>query len=94
VCGVRAEHDPGQAKGVGGQAPAVNSQYVSFVVAAYIRELGYAATSAPSPQAAALAARAGLGSLSPEGRLMTSKFGSHVYVSEVIRTDLPLAPDG
>ena len=94
ICGVKAEQDPARAPGVGGQTPAVNSQYVSFVVAAYIRELGYRATSAPQPEAARLAARAGLGTLGSDGRLVTPKFGSKVHVAEVIRTDLPLAADG
>ena len=94
ICGVKAEQDPARAPGAGGQTPAVNSQYVSFVVAAYIRELGYRATSAPHPEAARLAARAGLGTLGSDGRLVTPKFGSKVHVAEVIRTDLPLAADG
>ena len=81
VCGVKAEYDPATAPGVGGQAPAVDSQYVSFIVAAYIRELGYRATSATDPDAATLAARAGL----PANR--------SIHVAEVIRTDLPLAAD-
>jgi epoxyqueuosine reductase QueG len=94
VCGVRAPYDPGRAAGVGGQAPAMDTQYASFVVAAYIRELGYQATAAPDARAAALAARAGLGQLSPEGRLVTPAWGESVHVAEVIRTDLPLQADG
>ena len=94
ICGVKAEQDPGRAPGVGGQTPAVNNQYVSFVVAAYIRELGYRATSSPHADAASLAAQAGLGKLGAHGQLVTPKFGSKVHVAEVIRTDLPLAADG
>src|SRR5437762_1176097 len=60
VCGVPTNHDPGEAPGIGGQMPAVNTQYVSFMLAAYIRELGYRATAAIDPAARTLAARAGL----------------------------------
>jgi hypothetical protein len=32
--------------------------------------------------------------LNQEGKLVTSKFGAKVHLANVIRTDLPLAPDG
>jgi epoxyqueuosine reductase QueG len=41
-----------------------------------------------------LAAAAGLGTLDTQRRLVTPKFGTRVHVANVIRTDLPLAPDG
>ena len=81
VCGVPTDHDPASSPGVGGQMPAVNTQYVSFIIAAYIRELGYQASAAVDPTTRTLAARAGL---TPT---------RSIYVSEVIRTDLPLAAD-
>jgi epoxyqueuosine reductase QueG len=56
--------------------------------------LGYRASAAPDPNAEKLAAAAGLGTLNAEGRLVTPQFGAQVYVANVIRTDLPMAPDG
>jgi epoxyqueuosine reductase QueG len=56
--------------------------------------LGFRATAAPDPDAEKLAAAAGLGRLNGNGRLVTEKFGSKVHVANVIRTDMPLAPDG
>lgn len=94
VCVVRAEHDPRQAPGIGGQVPAQNGLYVTFVLSAYIRELGYRATASVAADAERLAAAAGLGTLDAEGRLVTRQYGSRVHVADVIRTDLPLAADG
>ena len=37
---------------------------------------------------------AGLGRLGSDGRLVTEMFGNKVHVANIIRTDLPLAPDG
>ncbi len=91
---VRAEHDPRAAAGLGGQVPVQNALYVTFVLSAYIRELGYRATAAPHPDAERLAAAAGLGTLDAAGRLVTTQYGPRVYVADVIRTDLPLAADG
>jgi hypothetical protein len=94
VCVVRAEHDPRQNPGLGGQVPVQNGLFVTFVVAAYIRELGFRATAAVDENAERLAAAAGLGKLDAHGRLLAPKLGRHVHVAEVIRTDLPLAADG
>ena len=96
VCVVKAEHDPREAPGIGGQVPVMNGQFSTFVLAAYIRELGYRATTAgnPDPDAERLAAAAGLGRLNAQGRLVTGKFGDRVHVAEIINTDLPLEPDG
>jgi hypothetical protein len=90
---VRAEYDPGQAKGVGGQVPVQNALYVTFVLSAWMRELGYRATAQEDPNAERLAAAARLGNINPQGRLTTPKFGTKVYVGNVIWTDLPLAVD-
>jgi epoxyqueuosine reductase QueG len=68
--------------------------FISFVLSAWIRELGFRATAAPHPDAEKLAAKAGLGNLNAEGRLVTAKYGTGVHVANVIRTDLPLAADG
>ena len=94
VCAVRAEHDPRQAPGIGGQVPVQNGLFVTFVLSAWIRELGYRGTISPEPDAVKLAAKAGLGTLDAEGRLVTRKFGTRVHVADVILTDLPVVADG
>jgi hypothetical protein len=91
---VRADHDPRQAPGIGGQVPVQNGLYVSFVLSAYIRELGYRATAKVETDGERWAAAAGLGTLNAQGRLVTGKFGTRVHVADVILTDLPLAADG
>jgi hypothetical protein len=94
ICAVRADYDPRQALGIGGQVPVQKGLFISFVLSAWIRELGFRACAAPDPDADKLAAAAGLGTLNQEGRLVTPQFGANVHVANVIRTDLPLAPDG
>jgi hypothetical protein len=94
VCVVRAEYDPKEARGLGGQVPVQNGLFVTFVLSAWIRELGFLATAAPDPNAEKLAAAAGLGRLDAKGKLVTPKFGAKVYVGNIIRTDLPMAADG
>jgi hypothetical protein len=93
VCAVRTDHDPRTAPGVGGQVAVRNGRFVTFTLAAYIRELGFEATNQLPADEQRLAAAAGLGTLNAEGRLVTP--GRRVHVAdEVIYTDLPLAPDG
>lgn len=94
ICAVRADYDPRRSPGIGGQVPVQNGLFISFVLSAWIRELGFRASAAPDPDAEKLAAAAGLGTLNEKGRLVTPQFGSNVHVANVIRTDLPLAPDG
>ncbi len=94
VCAVRADHDPREAPGLGGQIPVQNGLFVTFVLSAWIRELGFRATASQDPNAERLAAAAGLGTLNPSGRLVTPKYGTQVHVANVIRTDLSLAADG
>jgi hypothetical protein len=94
ICAVHADYDPPVAPGIGGQVPVQNGLFISFVLSSWIRELGYRASAAPDPNAEKLAAAAGLGTLSRDGRLVTPRFGTNVHVANVIRTDLPLAPDG
>jgi hypothetical protein len=74
--------------------PVQNGLYVTFVLSAWIRELGYRATATIGADGEGLAARAGLGTLDAAGRLVTPRFGTRVHVADVIRTDLPLAADG
>jgi hypothetical protein len=98
VIAVRDDYDAHAAQGLGGQVPEQNALYITFVMSAWIRELGYRATDdrihPPGLEEQRLAARAGLGTLNSEGRLVTPQFGTRVYVGNVIRTDLPLAADG
>jgi hypothetical protein len=94
ICAIHADYDPREARGVGGQVPVQNGLFITFVLSAWIRELGFRATAAPDPDAEKLAAAAGLGKLNKEGRLVTPQFGANVHVANVIRTDLPLAADG
>jgi hypothetical protein len=94
VCAVRAEHDPRQTPGIGGQVPVQNGLFITFVLSAWIRELGFGATVVAIPEREQLAATAGLGAIDKDGRLITRKHGRRIYVADVIATDLPVAPDG
>ena len=94
VCTVPADHDPRESPGIGGQVPVQNGLFVTFVLSAWIRELGFRATVTPDLDAERLAAAAKLGTLDREGRLVTPEFGTRIHVASVIRTDLPLAADG
>jgi hypothetical protein len=94
VCAVRAEHDPRDAAGVGGQVPVQNGLFVTFVLSAWIRELGFRATRSGEADAERLAAAAGLGKLNADGRLVAPGYGTKVHVADVILTDLPLVADG
>jgi hypothetical protein len=94
VCAVQADYDPRQARGIGGQVPVQKGLFITFVLSAWIRELGFRATATLDPNAERLATTAGLGTLDAQGRLVTPQFGSRVHVANIIRTDLPLAPDG
>ena len=93
LCLTRAEHDPRTSPGLGGQLPVQRGLFVTFLVSAWIRELGYQATTKLEADNEALAARAGLGTLDGDGRLATPQFGAKVHVSGAIVTDLPLQPD-
>jgi hypothetical protein len=94
ICVVQADYDPRKAQGIGGQVPVQKGLFITFVLSAWIRELGFRATAALDPNAEQLAAAAGLGKLNTDGKLVTSRYGTRVHVANVIRTDLPLAPDG
>lgn len=94
LCAVGADYDPRLAPGIGGQVPVQNGLFITFVLSAWIRELGFGASVAPHLEAAKLAAQAGLGRLNAEGRLVTPQFGTRVYVADAICTDLPLVADG
>jgi hypothetical protein len=93
LCAVHADHDPGTSPGIGGQMPVQNGLFITFVLSAWIRELGYRAQVIREVNAEALAAQAGMGTLNGDGKLVTSKFGTGIYVADPIYTDLPLAAD-
>jgi len=97
VCVVRAENDPYTHPGFGGQAPVQNGQYITFIVASWIREMGYRATmklEVSREQRERLAVTAGLGTLNVAGRLTVPKLGTKIYVTDIIFTDLPMKADG
>ncbi|MSP41542.1 MAG: hypothetical protein EXR70_23910 [Deltaproteobacteria bacterium] len=94
LCAVHADYDPLRAKGIGGQMPVQNGLFITFVLSSWIRELGFRATTVRDGNADALAAKARLGTLNGDGRLVTREFGANVYVADAIYTDLPLAADG
>lgn len=94
ICALRADYDPRRAPGIGGQVPVQKGLFVTFVLSAWIRELGFRATRALEFDVERLAFQARLGQLDSEGRLVTEEFGNAVYVADVILTDLPLAADG
>lgn len=93
LCAVHADYDPRVAQGVGGQMPVQNGLFITFVLSSWIRELGFRAKVARDGNADALAAQAGMGTLT-DGRLVTRELGVKVYVADAIYTDLPLAADG
>jgi hypothetical protein len=94
VCVVRAEYDPRTAPGIGGQVPVQNGLFITFVLSAWIRELGFLARVGAETNSAKLAAAARLGEVNPDGRLVTPEYGADIHVANIILTDLPLAPDG
>jgi len=94
VCAVKTDYDPRTALGIGGQIAVRNGRFVTFTLAAWIREMGFRATAVLEGDGVDLAVRAGLGHLNSQGRLVTPKYGSKVYVADVIYTDIPLAADG
>ena len=95
VCAIPTDYDPRVAKGVGGQVAVRNGRFVTFTLAAYIREMGYHATNQLPADQQRLAAVAGLGTPDAEGRVTALKAGARVYVAdEVIHTNLPIASDG
>jgi len=94
LCAVQADYDPRVSPGIGGQVPVQNGLFITFVLSAWIRELGFRADVESQFESARLAAQAGLGGLDAEGRLVTPQFGANVYVADAICTDLPLIADG
>lgn len=97
VTGVRAEYDPYMSPGPGGQAAAQAGQFVTFIVASWIREMGFRATmkiDAPRAEREHLAVAAGLGKLNGDGKLTAPKYGAKLHIADIIFTDLPMEADG
>jgi len=84
VFGFYTDYDPKTAPGIGGQHTVLKGAYVAFEMGAYIREMGYQATRTGEAGVERLAATAGL--KAPPGK--------HLYLTDILQTDLPLAPDG
>lgn len=93
VCVVSADYDPATSPGIGGQTPVQNGLMISFILAAFLRESGYFATmrTGSASELAELAVRAGLGNVDRHGRLRSARFGTNVWVADVVYTDFPLA---
>jgi hypothetical protein len=94
VCGFYSDYDPATTAGVGGQAAVLNGAYVTFNVAAWIRECGYRATRDGEGSQEEIAAQAGLTRLDGQGRLIRPRAGRYLYIADLLFTDLPLKPDG
>jgi hypothetical protein len=97
VTAVKAEYDPYISPGIGGQAPVQAGQFATFIVASWIRELGYQATikiEVSREDRERLAVAAGLGTFNGDGRFTVPKYGTRIYVADIIFTDLPMAADG
>ncbi len=91
-CMVAAVEEVREPAGIGGQFALQKCATVNFNLAAYIRELGYNAT-VVGESAHARAAAAGLGTLDPDGRLVSRAHGRRIALAGAILTDLPLVPD-
>ena len=97
VCAVEAENDPYTSPGPGGQAAVQAGQYVTFIVAAWLREMGFRGTMKIDTSRAErehLAVAAGLGKLNADGRLTVPKYGTKIHITDIIFTDLPMEADG
>jgi hypothetical protein len=93
VAAIASKYDPEVSPGIGGQAAALTGAYVSFNIAAAIREFGFHAQRWNNGDVDRLAVCAGLGKPDSKGHLVTSQFGRDVYVAEAVLTDIPLSPD-
>jgi len=97
VCAVRSEYDPYDHPGIGGQAGVQAGQFVTFIIASWIREMGFRATikiETTPEQREHLAIATGLGTRNRNGRFTTPKLGTKVHLADIIFTDLPLQADG
>jgi hypothetical protein len=89
VAAVRAHDDIDAAPGLGGQFPLIKAQMLDFVLASYIRELGYRATVHYfSNQVAATTL---LGAVSSTSSHALRRLRPYAVVAGILLTDLPLA---
>ena len=93
VCGFFGPYDPETSAGIGGQAAVLNGVYATFNIAAWIRECGYRATVDRDGGREQQAERAGLVTLDGDGRVKRPRPGRHLYLADVLLTDLPVAPE-
>jgi hypothetical protein len=91
ICVVRAEYDSRTAPGIGGQVPVQNGLFITFVLSAWIRELGFRAKVAPETNGEKLAAVAGLGEINRDGRLVTPQYGAG-RLGERAMKPVPMVP--
>ena len=54
ICAVQADYDPRQAPGIGGQVPVQKGLFITFVLSAWIRELGLSRHGGAGPQCRAV----------------------------------------
>jgi hypothetical protein len=97
VTGVRAAYDPYLSPGPGGQAAVQAGQFVTFIVAAWMREMGFRATmkiAVPRAEREDLAVAVGLGKRNGDGKLTVPKYGTKLHIAAIIFTDLPMEADG
>jgi hypothetical protein len=97
VTGVRAAYDPYRSPGPGGQAAVQAGQFVTFIVASWIREMGFRATmniDVPRAEREHLAVAAGLGQLNGDGKLTVPTYGTTIHLADIIFTDRPMEADG
>jgi hypothetical protein len=97
VCAVRSEYDPYEHPGIGGQTGVQHGQFVTFIVASWIREMGFRATikiETTREQREHLAIATGLGTRDRNDRFTTPKYGTKVHIGDIIFTDLPMEADG
>lgn len=97
VCAVKAEYDPYTSPGIGGQAAVQAGQFITFIVAAWVREMGFRGTMKLETSRAErerLAVAAGLGTMTGDGRFTAPKYGTKIHIADPIFTDLPMLADG
>jgi hypothetical protein len=56
ICAVHADYDPRTSLGIGGQVPVQNGLFITFILSAWIRELGFRATAKQKTNVEKLAA--------------------------------------
>ena len=89
ICGVQTEHDPGTTEGMAGRVSTLEGNFVSFNLAAFIRELGYRA-SFGGADPVKVAEAAGLGSAGADGHFRAPGMKGYIHLSDPILTELPL----